>query len=261
MKGLTDAQAHELAHNGKVIVHIDGGLHATEVAPAQHAIQLAYNLVTATDPETTAILDNVILLLWFSINPDGQNMVVKWYRSNLGTPYEVSNMPGLCQEYIGHDNNRDGYMNNMIESQVITRTELEYYPDGVLQPPPDGAVPGAHLDSAVRRPGIAESAPADVPLGERVRHRHGGVAGRAQHARRDASRAVRRLVSRLRGPREQLPQHGQLPHRDGAVSLRDAALLHHRRVSAGQAGSAHGGVLLEPVARADGGGWAMPCAT
>jgi hypothetical protein len=128
VKGLTDEQAHALAHNGKVIVHIDGGLHATEVAPAQMTIQLAYNLVTAGDPETTTILDNVILLLWFSINPDGQNMVAKWYKSNLGTPYEVSGMPGLFQEYIGHDNNRDGYMNNMIESQAITRTELEYYP-------------------------------------------------------------------------------------------------------------------------------------
>src|SRR5580704_622724 len=129
VKGLSDEQAHALAHNGKVIVHIDGGLHATEVAPAQMTIQLAYNLVTATDPDTAAILDNVILLLWFSINPDGQNMVAKWYKSNLGTPYEVSGLPGLFQEYIGHDNNRDGYMNNMIESQVITRTELEYYPE------------------------------------------------------------------------------------------------------------------------------------
>ena len=64
MKGLTDAPAHELAHDGKVIVHIDGGLHATEVAGAQHTIALAYNLVTATDPATTAILDNVILVLW-----------------------------------------------------------------------------------------------------------------------------------------------------------------------------------------------------
>ena len=129
VKGLTDAQAHDLARNGKVIVHIDGGLHATEVAPAQHAIQLAYNLVSAKDPDTANILDNVILLLWFSINPDGQNQVVSWYRANLGTPYEVSNMPGLFQEYIGHDNNRDGYMNNMIESQVITRADLEYYPE------------------------------------------------------------------------------------------------------------------------------------
>jgi len=131
VKGLTDEQAHALAHTGKVMVHIDAGLHATEVAPAQMTIQLAYNLVTANDPSTAAILDNVILLLWFSINPDGQNMVAQWYRGNLGTPYEVSGLPGLYQEYIGHDNNRDGYMNNMVESQVITHAELEYYPNVV----------------------------------------------------------------------------------------------------------------------------------
>ncbi|HUK18086.1 MAG TPA: M14 family metallopeptidase, partial [Bryobacteraceae bacterium] len=128
VKGLPEAEARELAHSGKVIVHIDSGLHATEVAAAQHSIQLAYDLVTGKDAATAAILQNDILLLWFSINPDGQNQVVSWYRSNLGTPYEVSNLPGLYQEYIGHDNNRDGYMNNMVESQVITRTVLEYYP-------------------------------------------------------------------------------------------------------------------------------------
>ncbi|MGA3188030.1 MAG: M14 metallopeptidase family protein, partial [Bryobacteraceae bacterium] len=128
VKGLSDADAHALARSGKAIVHIDGGLHATEVAGAQHTIQLAYNLVTKTDPETMTILDNVILVLWFSINPDGQNQVANWYRSNLGTVYEVSPAPGLWQEYIGHDNNRDGYMNNMVESQAITKSVLEYYP-------------------------------------------------------------------------------------------------------------------------------------
>ncbi len=128
VKGLSDADAHALARTGKAIVHIDGGLHATEVAGAQHTIQLAYNLVTKTDAETNAILDNVILVLWFSINPDGQNQVANWYRSNLGTPYEVSPVPGLWQEYIGHDNNRDGYMNNMVESQTITKAVLDYYP-------------------------------------------------------------------------------------------------------------------------------------
>jgi hypothetical protein len=128
VKGLSDADAHALARTGKAIVHIDGGLHATEVAGAQHTIQLAYNLVTKNDAETNAILDNVILVLWFSINPDGQNQVATWYRSNLGTAYEVSPVPGLWQEYIGHDNNRDGYMNNMVESQTITRQVLDYYP-------------------------------------------------------------------------------------------------------------------------------------
>jgi hypothetical protein len=128
VKGLSDADARALARTGKAIVHIDGGLHATEVAGAQHTIQLAYNLVTKNDAETTNILDNVILVLWFSINPDGQNQVATWYRGNLGTPYEVSPLPGLWQEYIGHDNNRDGYMNNMIESQTITKAVLDYYP-------------------------------------------------------------------------------------------------------------------------------------
>src|SRR5437899_9014327 len=66
VKGLSDDEARKLAHDGKVIVHIDGGLHATEAACAQHTIQLAYNLVSGTGPETTAILDNVILTLWFS---------------------------------------------------------------------------------------------------------------------------------------------------------------------------------------------------
>ena len=71
----------------------------------------------------------MILLLWFSINPDGQNQVAKWYRGNLGTLLRSEPIRrSLWQEYIGHDNNRDGYMNNMTESQVITRAELEYYP-------------------------------------------------------------------------------------------------------------------------------------
>jgi hypothetical protein len=128
VRGLNDEQARALARSGKVFVHIDGGLHATEVAGAQHTIQLAYNLVSGTSPEIANILDNVILMLWFCINPDGQNMVAHWYKQNLGTTYEVANFPGLWQEYIGHDNNRDGYMNNMIESQVVTKYELEYYP-------------------------------------------------------------------------------------------------------------------------------------
>lgn len=128
-RGLTDAQARELAHTSKVIVHIDGGLHSDEVAGGQHSIQLAYKLISSQgDPQIDAILNNVILVLWPTINPDGQNMVVSWYRRNLGTPFEVSPMPWLYQEYVGHDNNRDGYMLNMQESQVVTRTEIEYSP-------------------------------------------------------------------------------------------------------------------------------------
>ena len=126
---LTDDSARELARSSKVIVHIDGGLHASEVAGPQHTMALAYKLLSAkNDPEVDAILNNVILVLWPTLNPDGQDMVVHWYRQNVGTQYEVSPMPYLYQEYVGHDNNRDGYMMNMKEEQVVVKTQLEYSP-------------------------------------------------------------------------------------------------------------------------------------
>ena len=99
----------------KPFIHIDGGLHASEVANHQHTIQLGYDLVASEEPEFKAIRQNLIVELWFSINPDGQSIVANWYRQNVGTPYEVSPVPVLYQEYVGHDNNRDGYMLNMLE--------------------------------------------------------------------------------------------------------------------------------------------------
>ena len=127
-RGITDEQAHALARETKPIIHIDGGLHATEVANHQHTITLGYDLVTSESAEIKAIRQNLIVELWFSINPDGQTAVAEWYRQNVGTPYEVSGMPELYQEYVGHDNNRDGYMLNMIESRVVTKATLETQP-------------------------------------------------------------------------------------------------------------------------------------
>ncbi|MGH9468003.1 MAG: M14 family zinc carboxypeptidase, partial [Terriglobales bacterium] len=129
-RGLTDAQAHALAEEGKVVVHIDGGMHSTEVAGGQSMIALAYRLCSAqNDPEISSILNHVIFVLWPTLNPDGQNEVVAWYKQNLGTSYEVSPIPFLFQKYVGHDNNRDGYMNNMLESREITRQELKWNPE------------------------------------------------------------------------------------------------------------------------------------
>ena len=82
-RGLSEAEARGLARQGKAIVHIDGGLHSSEVAGAQQSITLAYKLVSSqNDPEVDAILNNVILMLWPTLNPDGQNEVVAWYRKN-----------------------------------------------------------------------------------------------------------------------------------------------------------------------------------
>ncbi len=128
--GLTDAQAHALAREGRAFVDISGGLHASEIAGSQHTIQLAYDiLANVDDPKVKAILDNTVLFLWPSINPDGQNIVVNWYRENVGTPYEISPLHELYQKYLGHDNNRDSYMLNVVESRVVARTWRQWEPN------------------------------------------------------------------------------------------------------------------------------------
>ncbi|HYV97709.1 MAG TPA: M14 metallopeptidase family protein, partial [Gemmatimonadaceae bacterium] len=125
--GLSDAEARKLAHDGKIIVDISGGLHASEIAGSQHTPLLAYQLLSsAKDPATKEIFDNVIFVLWPSINPDGQDIVVE----NCNAREAGQNTPmELYQKYVGHDNNRDSYMLNVIESRVIQRTWREWEPD------------------------------------------------------------------------------------------------------------------------------------
>ncbi len=127
-KGLTDEQAKSLAAEGKAVIWIDVGIHASECAPSQHGIQLAYDLVADEDPETRLIRENTILLLVFA-NPDGMQLLADWYHPNVGTPYEVSSMPWVYNKYVGHDDNRDSYMLNLKETQNITRiVNQEWFP-------------------------------------------------------------------------------------------------------------------------------------
>jgi hypothetical protein len=120
-EGLTDEQARKLAAEGKSVVWIDGGLHATECVPAQHLFTFAHQMVSQSDPETMRILDNVILLL-VAVNPDGMDLVSNWYmREPEPTRRSTGNIPVLYNKYAGHDNNRDSYMNNLAESTAISR--------------------------------------------------------------------------------------------------------------------------------------------
>jgi hypothetical protein len=128
-RGLSDGEARQLAEEAKSIVWIDGGLHGTEVAPAQLLPQLAYDLVTGTDRQMEMIRQDVIALLVFA-NPDGMTIVSDWYMGNVGTPYEVSPIPWLYHEYVGHDNNRDSFMANLVETQNMNRAHSrEWFPE------------------------------------------------------------------------------------------------------------------------------------
>ncbi|HXB34753.1 MAG TPA: M14 family zinc carboxypeptidase, partial [Puia sp.] len=115
-EGLTPEQAHALAAEGKTVVWIDGGLHATEVVATHQLIETAYQLISRQDPETMRILDNVIILLTHA-NPDGQELVSDWYMRNpVPQRRSLDNVPRLWEKYAGHDNNRDFYMLNLKET-------------------------------------------------------------------------------------------------------------------------------------------------
>ncbi|NNE98198.1 MAG: peptidase M14, partial [Pyrinomonadaceae bacterium] len=106
---------------GKTIVAISCSIHSTEIVASQMSMILAYQMATATDERTNEILDNTILLLIPSANPDGIDIVADWYRKTLGTKYEGSSPPELYNHYAGHDNNRDWFMMNLAETRNITK--------------------------------------------------------------------------------------------------------------------------------------------
>ncbi len=116
-----NAELENLIARGKTIVSISCSIHSTEIVASQMSMNLAYELATAQDAETKEILQNTILMLIPSANPDGIDIVAEWYRKTLGTFSEGSNPPELYHHYAGHDNNRDWFMMNLAETRLVTK--------------------------------------------------------------------------------------------------------------------------------------------
>jgi len=123
-EGLTDDEARALAREGKSVVWIDGGLHATEVLGAHQLIETSYQLVSRNDPETLRILNDDIMLL-VHVNPDGMQLVSNWYMKDADTLKRNMNIPRLYQKYIGHDDNRDFYILN--QPETINDARIAYH--------------------------------------------------------------------------------------------------------------------------------------
>jgi hypothetical protein len=115
------SELENLIKNGKTIVSIACSIHSTEIVASQMSMNLAYELAAAKDDETKAILQNTILLLIPSSNPDGIDIVANWYRKTLGTKSEGTSPPELYHFYAGHDDNRDWFMMNLKETQNVTK--------------------------------------------------------------------------------------------------------------------------------------------
>jgi hypothetical protein len=129
---ISDDEAKKIIANGKTIVMVNCSIHASEIGACQMSMEMAYDLATKNDATTKEILDNVILLLTPMHNPDGIQMVVDWYKKNIGTKYEGGRMPWLYHKYVGHDNNRDWYMFTQVESQLTLKVHNAWHPQVIV---------------------------------------------------------------------------------------------------------------------------------
>jgi murein tripeptide amidase MpaA len=116
--GVVNAEAEKLVNEGKAIVLITCSIHSTEVGGSQMSMELLHKLATDDTDEVNEILDNVVLLLIPSLNPDGNRLVCDWYRKYLGTQFEGTSPPMVYHKYAGHDNNRDWFMFSLKETKL-----------------------------------------------------------------------------------------------------------------------------------------------
>jgi Zinc carboxypeptidase len=143
-KELTDDEAHQLARIGKAVVWIDGGLHATETVGSQQIMEQVYEMVSATDPEMMRIFNDDITLCVLA-NSDGQELVANWYMRNPDeTKRNLDGLPSLFQHYVGHDNNRDFYMDNQKETTNMAHVLFNEWDPQIMynhhQSGPEGGV-------------------------------------------------------------------------------------------------------------------------
>jgi hypothetical protein len=127
-RGLTEAEARSLVAEGKAVVVQSFALHSSEVAASQTAAEFVHDSLTRSDEDAARARDNVISIVLPSINPDGTQMIAEWYATYVGTEYEAAPLPWLYQKYSGHDNNRDGFALNLVESQHVARLMYREWP-------------------------------------------------------------------------------------------------------------------------------------
>ncbi len=116
---LTPALEDSLIRHTPAVVFINNNIHSTEIGSSQFSMLLAHRLATADRYRT--LLENLVVLMTPSANPDGLDTVVAWYRRYKGTPFEGGPLPWLYHPYVGHDNNRDWFMLTQEETKAITR--------------------------------------------------------------------------------------------------------------------------------------------
>jgi hypothetical protein len=160
-----DKLAQTLIKQGKTIILITCGVHSTEVGSTLSSMLIAHRLATSNEPEILKILNDTIILLVPSLNPDGVDIVKNWYDKTLGTPFEGTEPPELYHKYVGHDNNRDWYAFTQVETQLtVDKIHNVWHPQIVNDIHQQGAF-GARMFLPPYMPPVEPNVPKEIVEG------------------------------------------------------------------------------------------------
>ena len=195
-RGLAAAETDALVREGKVVLLVTCNIHSTEIGASQMAMEWAHALATAEDAETKRRLDEVVLLLLPSINPDGQIMETEWYRKNLGTPLR-GRAAAVALPPLRRPRQQPRLVHADAEGDAgrHARGLPRVVPAGLARRAPDGRDRAAHLRAALRRAGRPRHPPADLARRQPDRRQHGVPAGAGEEERRHLQLPVRRLLA------------------------------------------------------------------
>ena len=124
---ITDNEAADLTREGVPFYLLYATIHSTEVGNGQTVITIAHRLATEDSAEINEILDNAVILLVPSQNPDGQVLVIDHWYATKNTRYDRV-YPDLYHRYTGHDDNRDWFMFTQKETRMSVDIHSEYRP-------------------------------------------------------------------------------------------------------------------------------------
>jgi hypothetical protein len=131
---IPETQLNQLVAKGKTFVIATMSMHSNEVGPSQAVPIMAYELITSNESEKIHWLNETVLMITPSHNPDGMNMIVEHYRKYLGTKYEKTSMPGVYHKYVGHDNNRDFITLTQSDNKAISKLfSHEWFPQVMVE--------------------------------------------------------------------------------------------------------------------------------